>query len=352
VFDLSFAGAFATVTSVTGGVDAVVNLGIENINSSFFPLGIFVIASFLSTATGTSVGCIVALGPIAISLADKSGASLPLIGGALLGGAMFGDNLSMISDTTIAVTQSLECQMKDKFKINLLIALPAAILTLLVLLFFGYGGSQIPVQAGSYQLISILPYILVIVLAVIGINVFVTLIIGIVAAGVLGFTIGDFTILTFSKAIYQGFTSMTDIFLLSMLTGGLATLVEKAGGIAFLLHQIKKRVKSKRSAQMGIGALVGLINVAIANNTVSIVVTGGIAKEINDEFGLNAKKTATILDIFSCIFQGLLPYGAQVLLIISFSKGALSWIDLVSNAWYYFFFIFSYNISYIYQILG
>ena len=331
------AGAFATVTSVTGGVDAVVNLGIENINSSFFPLGIFVIASFLSTATGTSVGCIVALGPIAISLADKSGASLPLIGGALLGGAMFGDNLSMISDTTIAATQSLECQMKDKFKINLLIALPAAILTLLVLLFFGYGGSQIPVQAESYQLISILPYILVIVLAVIGINVFVTLIIGIVAAGILGFTIGDFTILTFSKAIYQGFTSMTDIFLLSMLTGGLATLVEKAGGIAFLLHQIKKRVKTKRSAQMGIGALVGLVNVAIANNTVSIVVTGGIAKEINDEFGLNAKKTATILDIFSCIFQGLLPYGAQVLLIISFSKGALSWIDLVTNAWYYFF---------------
>ena len=331
------AGAFATVTSVTGGVEAVVNLGITHINASYFPLGIFIIASFLSTATGTSVGCIVALGPIAISLADKSGASLPLIGGALLGGSMFGDNLSMISDTTIAATQSLECQMKDKFKINLLIALPAAILTILVLLFLGYGGQQLPVQASDYQLIAILPYILVIVLAVLGVNVFVTLIIGIISAGILGFSIGDFTILSFSKAIYQGFTSMTDIFLLSMLTGGLAAMVDKAGGIAFLLYQIKKRVQTKRSAQMGIGVLVGLVNVAIANNTVSIVVTGGIAKEINDEFGLNAKKTATILDIFSCIFQGLLPYGAQVLLIISFSKGALSWIDLVSNAWYYFF---------------
>jgi Na+/H+ antiporter NhaC len=331
------AGAFATVSTSMGGVAAVVNLGIENINSSYFPLGIFLIAAFLSTATGTSVGSIVALGPIAISLADKSGASLPLIGGSLLGGAMFGDNLSMISDTTIAATQSLECKMKDKFKVNLFIALPAALFTIIVLLFLGYGEGQLTVAAEKYELIAIVPYVLVIVLALIGINVFYTLFIGILSAGLIGFISNDFTLLTFSKTIYQGFTSMTDIFLLSMLTGGLAALVEKAGGITFLLHQIKKRIKTKKSAQMGIGALVGLVNVAIANNTVSIVVTGGIAKEINDDYELNPKKTATILDIFSCIFQGLLPYGAQVLLIISFSKGSLSWSDLFLNAWYYLF---------------
>ena len=345
------AGAFATVSTSMGGVAAVVNLGIENINSSYFPLGIFLIAAFLSTATGTSVGSIVALGPIAISLADKSGASLPLIGGSLLGGAMFGDNLSMISDTTIAATQSLECKMKDKFKVNLFIALPAALFTIIVLLFLGYGEGQLTVAAEKYELIAIVPYVLVIVLALIGINVFYTLFIGILSAGLIGFISNDFTLLTFSKTIYQGFTSMTDIFLLSMLTGGLAAsafvlsastlalaaLVEKAGGITYLLHQIKKRIKTKKSAQMGIGALVGLVNVAIANNTVSIVVTGGIAKEINDDYELNPKKTATILDIFSCIFQGLLPYGAQVLLIISFSKGSLSWSDLFLNAWYYLF---------------
>lgn len=331
------AGAFATVSTATGGVDAVVNLGIENCNVSYFPLGIFLIAAFLSTASGTSVGAIVALGPIAVSLADKSGSSLALIGGSLLGGAMFGDNLSMISDTTIAATQSLQCKMKDKFKVNVFIAIPAALVTVLVLIFLTSGGEQVALKAEDYNLVAILPYILVIVLALIGINVFYTLLLGTLSAGIIGFILGDFTFLTFSKTIYQGFTSMTDIFLLSMLTGGLAALVEKAGGITFLMHQIKKRIKSKKSAQMGIGTLVGLVNIAIANNTVSIVVTGGIAKEINDDFELNPKKTATILDIFSCIFQGLLPYGAQVLLIISFSNGQLTWFDLLFNSWYYLF---------------
>lgn len=342
------AGAFATVTKTMGGVDSVVNFGIQNINSAYFPLGIFLIAAFLSTATGTSVGAIVALGPIAISLADKSGSSLPLIGGALLGGAMLGDNLSLISDTTIAATQSLGCKMKDKFKVNLFIALPAAFVTVLLLLFLGYGTTEVSLQQESYQLITIIPYLLVIVLALLGINVFSTLVIGIITAGIIGFYQGDFTLLSFSQTIYKGFTSMTDIFLLSMLTGGLAAMVDKAGGIAFILHQIKKRIKTKRSAQMGIGTLVGLVNVAIANNTVSIVVTGGIAKEINDEYELSAKKTATILDIFSCIFQGLLPYGAQVLLILSFAGGALTWTDLLFNAWYYLF-LFLFTILAIYS---
>lgn len=333
------AGAFAVVSKAMGGVDAVVNLGINTIDVAYFPLGIFLIASFLSTATGTSVGAIVAIGPIAVALADKSGASLPLISGALLGGSMLGDNLSMISDTTIAATQSLGCDLKDKFKINLFIAFPAAVFTILVFFYLGLNSDivTVAIAKSDFSWIAIVPYILVIVLAVVGVNVFSTLLIGTLLAGIIGYFSGSFTLMEFTQKIYEGFTSMTDIFLLSMLTGGLAAMVDKAGGITFLLVQIKKRIKSKKSAQAGIGAIVGFANLAIANNTVSIVITGPIAKEINDEYELNPKKTAAILDIFSCIIQGILPYGAQVLLILSYANGKLDFFDLISNAWYHLF---------------
>ena len=334
-----FAGAFAVVSKAMGGVNAVVNLGINTIDVAYFPLGIFLIASFLSTATGTSVGAIVAIGPIAISLADKSGASMPLIAGALLGGSMLGDNLSMISDTTIAATQSLGCDLKDKFKINLFIAFPAAVATILIFFYLGFSSDLVAVAIAKseYSVWAILPYVLVIILAVIGVNVFYTLLIGTVIAGSIGFCNGSFTTIAFSQKIYEGFTSMTDIFLLSMLTGGLAAMVDKAGGITWVLNQIKKSIKSKKSAQTGIGVLVGFANLAIANNTVSIVITGPIAKEINDEYGLSAKKTATILDIFSCVIQGILPYGAQILLILNYANGKLNFIDILSNAWYHLF---------------
>ncbi|RYJ52205.1 Na+/H+ antiporter NhaC family protein [Flavobacterium petrolei] len=333
------AGAFAVVSKAMGGVDAVVNLGINTIDVAYFPLGIFLIASFLSTATGTSVGAIVAIGPIAVALADKSGASLPLISGALLGGSMLGDNLSMISDTTIAATQSLGCDLKDKFKINLFIAFPAAVFTILVFFYLGLNSDivTVAIAKSDFSWIAIVPYILVIVLAVVGVNVFSTLLIGTLLAGIIGYFSGSFTLMEFTQKIYEGFTSMTDIFLLSMLTGGLAAMVDKAGGITYLLVQIKKRIKSKKSAQAGIGAIVGFANLAIANNTVSIVITGPIAKEINDEYELNPKKTAAILDIFSCIIQGILPYGAQVLLILSYANGKLDFFDLISNAWYHLF---------------
>ena len=328
------AGAFAVVSKAMGGVDAVVNLGINTIDVAYFPLGIFLIAAFLSTATGTSVGAIVALGPIAVSLATASGSSLPLISGSLLGGAMLGDNLSMISDTTIAATQSLGCELKDKFRINLFIALPASIITIIVLFYLGFSSEieAVAIPKHTFEWITIIPYVLVIVLALCGVNVFSTLIIGTLLAGIIGFFGNQFTLLVFAQKVYEGFTSMTDIFILSMLSGGLAAMVDKEGGIDYILNQIKKRIKNKRSAQMGIGTLVGLTNFAIANNTVSIVITGGIAKEINDEYDLNPRKTATILDIFSCIVQGILPYGAQVLLLLSFAGGKLGFIDLVSNA--------------------
>ena len=338
------AGAFAVVSQAMGGVDAVVSLGINNIDVAYFPLGIFLIAAFLSTATGTSVGAIVAIGPIAVSLADQSGVSMALIGGSLLGGSMLGDNLSMISDTTIAATQSLGCELKDKFKINLFIAFPAAVITMLLLFYLGSSSeiNSVEIAKSSFEWIAIVPYLLVIILALVGVNVFSTLIIGTLLAGIIGYFGNHFTLMVFTQKIYDGFTSMTEIFLLSMLTGGLAAMVDKAGGIDYLLYQIKKRIKSKKSAQAGIGALVGFTNLAIANNTVSIVITGPIAKEINDEYELSPKKTAVILDIFSCVIQGILPYGAQVLLILSFANGKLNFLDLLSNAWYHLFlFIFT-----------
>ncbi|MFL1895186.1 Na+/H+ antiporter NhaC family protein [Aquimarina sp. 2-A2] len=342
------AGAFATVTKATGSVDDIVNMGLNYIAIEYIYLGVFIIASFLSISTGTSVGAIVALAPIVVGIADKSGVSLPILCGSLLGGSMFGDNLSVISDTTIAATQSLGCKMSDKFKENIKIALPAAIITITILFFKGLSVNTTSVITGeSYSFIKIIPYLVVILLSVIGINVFVVLLLGIVITGLIGLVYQDFTILEFTKISYQGFTSMTEIFLLSMLTGGLAALVTLNGGITYILEKVDSFIKNKRTAQFGIATLVGTVNSAIANNTVSIIITGPIAKKINDEYCLDNKQTASILDIFACIVQGLLPYGAQVLMILSFAKGSIDYIDLIANTWYLLL-LFVFTISWIY----
>ena len=330
------AGAFAAITNETGSVDAIVNLGLDLIAIQYIYVGIFIIAGFLSVSTGTSVGAIVALAPIVVGFAEESNAELAVLCGALLGGSMFGDNLSVISDTTIAATQSLGCKMSDKFKQNIKIAVPAAIFTIVILIFQGLGLESVASENTiyNYDIVKILPYVLVIVLSIGGVNVFVTLLLGAIAAVVLGIVYQDFTLIESAKIAYTGFTNMTEIFLLSLLTGGLAALVERNGGIEFILVNIRKLIKNKKSAQFGIATLVSTINMAIANNTVSIIIAGPIAKTINDEYHLDNKKTASILDIFACIFQGLLPYGAQVLMILSFSKGKIDYLDLVSNTWY------------------
>lgn len=330
------AGAFAAITNETGSVDAIVNLGLDVIAIQYIYVGIFIIAGFLSVSTGTSVGAIVALAPIVVGFAEESNAELAILCGALLGGSMFGDNLSVISDTTIAATQSLGCKMSDKFKQNIKIAVPAAIFTIAILIFQGLGLESVASENTiyNYDIVKILPYVLVIVLSIGGVNVFVTLLLGAIASVVLGIVYQDFTLIESAKIAYTGFTNMTEIFLLSLLTGGLAALVERNGGIEFILVNIRKLIKNKKSAQFGIATLVSTINMAIANNTVSIIIAGPIAKTINDEYHLDNKKTASILDIFACIFQGLLPYGAQVLMILSFSKGEIDYLDLVSNTWY------------------
>ncbi|UFK97540.1 Na+/H+ antiporter NhaC family protein [Kaistella faecalis] len=331
------AGAFATVTAATGSVDSIVNLGLTYISPAYFPVGVFVMASFLSFASGTSVGSIVTLGPIVIALAEKSDSPLGLIGACLLSGAMFGDNLSLISDTTIAATQSLGCQMKDKFRFNSKIAIPAAFTAIILLTAVGLNQESTAAAADSvkdFNLILILPYILVIVLSLIGLNVFVVLFAGLAFAGILGFGYGSFDFIGFAKKTYEGFTSMTEIFFLSLLTGGLAALVEKAGGISFLIKNISKIIHSKKTALLGIGGLVTVANLCVANNTISIIISGKVAKEINDKYGLKPQQSASVLDISSCYVQGLIPYGAQILILISLSSFKMDYVELVQYSFY------------------
>ncbi|MEG1582777.1 MAG: Na+/H+ antiporter NhaC family protein [Cetobacterium sp.] len=328
------AGGFAVVSKAMGGVDSTVNLGLTYVPSHYIAPGLFIIAGFISTATGTSVGSIVSLAPIAVGLAEKSGVPMALVLASLMGGAMFGDNLSIISDTTIAATRTQGVEMKDKFKVNIKIAAPAAILTLILLILFGK--PDIAPEAGIYtfNIIKVLPYIFVLALSLVGINVFVVLTAGIVFSGAIGLFYGDFTMLGYAKEIYNGFTGMTEIFLLSLLTGGLAALVTKAGGVEWIMEVIQKRIKGRRSAQFGIGLLVTLTDAAVANNTVAIIINGPIAKQISDKYDIDPKRTASILDIFSCIAQGAIPYGAQMLIMLSFTGGQVSPFDVIPLLWY------------------
>ncbi|MGL5745464.1 MAG: Na+/H+ antiporter NhaC family protein [Cetobacterium sp.] len=328
------AGAFAVVSKGMGGVDSTVNLGLTYVPSHYIASGLFLIAGFIATATGTSVGSIVSLAPIAVGLADKSGVSMPLVLAALMGGAMFGDNLSIISDTTIAATRTQGVEMRDKFKVNIKIAAPAAILTLILLIIFGKPDATPETAIYTFNVIKVLPYIFVLVLSLIGINVFVVLTAGIGLSGAIGLFYGDFTWLTYAKEIYNGFTGMTEIFLLSLLTGGLASLVTKAGGVEWIMNTIEKRIKGVKSAQIGMGLLVTLTDMAVANNTVAIIINGPIAKKISDKYGVDPKKSASVLDIFSCIAQGAIPYGAQMLIMLSFAGGKVSPFDIIPLLWY------------------
>lgn len=329
------AGAFATITKATGGVDTMVNIGLSIIPIEYLAMGIFVIACFLSLSIGTSVGSIVALGPIVVALADKTGMSMGLLCGSLITGAMFGDNLSIISDTTITATQTMGVQMKDKFKANFQYAIISATLTLVILFFLKQPELESSITFSTeHNYWVILPYLLIIVLALIGIQVFVALFIGIIVAGCIGIAQGSFDFLGAVNYSYDGFTSMTEIFLLSMLTGGLARMVEKQGGIQWLLRIMQNRISGIRSAQFAIATLVSSITFCMANNVVSVLVAGNLSNDIASEYKLNRVQVASILDIFACIVQGILPYGAQVLILLSFTDGRLGYLDLFSHSYY------------------
>ena len=337
------AGAFSAVSKATGSIDAVVFFGSQYFSAQYIPLGVFLMASFLSVSAGTSVGTIVALTPIVMGFAENTQTDINVVAASLLCGAMFGDNLSFISDTTIAATQSLGCQMKDKFRTNIMIAFPAAVIAAVIFIFLGGNSSSSVLEnqvSGSPSIWLIVPYLLVIALSVLGVNVFLVLIVGVLISGIIGISTGSLSWLDFANKIYEGFLGMNEIFLLALLTGGLAGIVENMGGITFLLNKAKQMMRGQKSAYFGMGFLVSLIDAAIANNTIAIVLSGKVAQNITEKYNLSPKFSASVLDIFSCIAQGILPYGAQILILIKLSENKVNYLEILQNAWYLYFLLF------------
>lgn len=314
------AGGFSGAVKAAGGVDSTVNFCLSILPSSVAIMGLMLIGCFISLSMGTSMGTIAALAPIASGISDKTGFPMALCIGAVVCGAMFGDNLSMLSDTTIAAVKTQGCEMKDKFKANFLIVLPAALISLLV---FFLITRQVSYSVGGeleYNLLKILPYLLVLIGALIGINVFLVLIGGTVLSLVVGVATGSIAPFEMFKAVGEGVSGMYEITVISILVACVVALVREYGGITYLLYFIKGRIRGKKGAQLGIALLSLLVDMTTANNTVAIVIAGPIAKEIGTEYGIEPKRTASLLDIFASVGQGLLPYGAQLLLAAEATK--------------------------------
>ncbi len=332
------AGGFASVAKAIGGVDAVVNLSLSAIPPSFVLPGLFIMTAFMATAMGTSMGSIAAVAPIAVGVAEASDLSLVLAVGTVMGGAMFGDNLSIISDTTIAATRTQGCNMRDKFRLNFKIAIPAALLTI-VWLYIQGDAAQVAVnpQASATKM---LPYLLVLGLAIAGMNVIAVLLTGIVVAGLIGlWQVPDYSITVLSSDIYTGYSNMQEILILSLFIGGLGAMMKLGGGLDWLAAQLDRLTREqaepkahRRMGELSIAAGVALVNVCTANNTVAILISGSLAKDIAGRYGVDPKRSASIMDISACVIQGILPYGAQMLLAASLS--GLSPLDLVTAVVY------------------
>ncbi len=349
------AGGFSAVAKAMGSVDSTVNLGLSVIPVQFVTAGVFVISSFLAFATSTSMGTVGAVAPVALGLVDKAGLNMPLVMGAVLCGAMLGNNLSMISDTTISATRTQNVELKDKFRANLVIALPAFIVTVVLLVIFGAPTSVVEIGSRDFNLIKVIPYLVVIVFALVGLNVFVTLLLGIAAAGVIGIAGGDLTFLSFAQNIYTGFQSMIEVFLLSMFIGGLAEMTKVNGGIAWLLEKVSLLFKGRKSAKCGIALLAGLCDVATANDTVSIIMSGQIANDVSKQYDIDPRETASILTIAVCFMQGMLPYSAQFLTMVSLAKSVNMEVDPIAVAghnWYLFLLLGFLLISFFIPAMG
>ena len=328
------AGAFATVSKAIGAVDAVVALGLGALPAGLILPGLFLVAAFVSLSIGTSMGTLAAVVPIALGVADAAGLDRVLVTSAVLGGAMFGDNLSIISDTTIAATRSQGAEMRDKFRENFRIALPAAIATIVLLATLGDAAPVEAPDAASPWLV--LPYVVVLGLALAGLDVVLVLGIGLVVSGVFGFVLAqEYDAVSFAGDIYLGFESMVEITLLSILIGGLAALIKAAGGLAWLAQVIAKFARGhtgRRAGEISIAALAAGSDALTANNTVAILVTGSLAKDIAQRHGISPRRAASVLDIFACVVQGVLPYGAQILLAASLA--AVSPLALAGSVYY------------------
>ncbi len=313
------AGAFSQVAKGMGAVDSTVNLALSVLPQSLVVVGIFVIGAFISISMGTSMGTIAALGPIAVGISEQAHVSITLAIAAVIGGAMFGDNLSIISDTTIAAVRTQKTNMSDKLKVNFFIVLPAAIVTV-ILLFVMTLGNTSSVEIKDFSWFKILPYIGVLVAAIFGANVLSILTGGIVLAGVIGLADGSYTLSSLAKTVTEGIGGMSELIILSLLIGGMVELIRYNGGIQFLLNLLTRRIQTKKGGEFSIAGLVSLTNLATANNTISIITAGPLAKEISDKYSIDNRKSASLLDLFSCSVQGLIPYGAQMLLAAGFAK--------------------------------
>ena len=330
------AGAFASVSSAIGSVDATVQMGLSVIPPSFVLPMLFGISAFIATAMGTSMGTIAACAPIAFGFAQVTEIPVVYAIGAVVGGAMFGDNLSMISDTTIAATSSQKVQLRDKFRVNVWIAVPASIVTILIYIF--NAGSSSPVEYKDFNWILILPYIAVFLLAFSRLHVLAVLTLGVVLSGLFGlFATADFNLLKLNTSIYNGFVGMFEVALLSMFLGGLSAIMQREGGLRWLIERIYAltrlfKVGRQRAGEIGISFLVVFSNLFVANNTVAIILAGDMAREVAKEYGVDPKRAAALMDIFSCVVQGLIPYGAQLLLACSIAK--LSPVELIGGVYY------------------
>lgn len=329
-----FAGGFSSVAGAMGGVESTAYFGMSIIPVKFLVAGLFIISAFMALSIGSAMATVGTIVPIGLAITAQLGSDSTIMLAAIVCGAIFGDNLSMVSDTTIAATRTQGCELSDKFKVNFLIALPAALISIVLFGVFGRINDAGAPEHYDYNLIKILPYILVLVLALIGINVFIVLSTGILSAIIIGMATGSFGIMTGINAIYEGFTGMTEIFLLSMFTGGLAAMVTHYGGLAWALNKIKGFIKSPKSAEAGIAALASISDLSTANNTVAIIICGPIVKEISTKYKVDPRKSASLIDIWACIFQGLIPYGAQILLASSLSEGLVSPVQIVPYMWY------------------
>ena len=326
------AGAFASVAKSIGTVEATVNLTLTLLPQKFLLAGLFIAACFISFSIGTSVGTIVALVPIAAGISGETAISMPLITAVIVGGAFFGDNLSFISDTTIASTTTQGCSMSDKFKANIWIAGPAAIVVTAVYIFIGLNLNASP-EIGDIDMMKLIPYLAVILLSLCGVNVLLVLTIGLVLCAAIGFLEG-LTWVSFLESAGSGISGMGDLIIVTMLAGGMLEVIRHNGGIDFIIKGLTKKIKGKRGAEFSIAALVGISNICTANNTIAILTTGNIAKNITTEYNLDPRKSASLLDTFSCIVQGMLPYGAQLLMASSFA--GISATSIISHLYYPF----------------
>ena len=327
------AGSFAQSAKEMGAIDSTVNLTLHILPGNLLLAGIFIAACFISLSVGTSVGTIVALTPVAIGLADKVDIALPFMIAIVVGGSFFGDNLSFISDTTIASTRTQGCVMRDKFKVNSMIVVPAALIVLAIYIYLGLP-LHAPIEIEKVEWIKVIPYLIVLLTALIGVHVVLVLTLGIISAGIIGLITGEMSVFDWFGAMGNGITDMGELIIITLLAGGMLELIRFNGGIDYIIKALTKRVNSKRGAELSIAGLVSIANLCTANNTIAIITIGPIAKDIAIKFNLDRRKTASILDTFSCFVQGLIPYGAQLLMAAGLAN--ISPISIIGYLYYPF----------------